>query len=210
MIKSSSIRRVLCCLFAAQGALCGYAQSLTGIAVECDAPVLVFLNGEQVSPSTTSCFIANLDEGTYTIDARRAIRIGDQDEVLYSATISHSGHGITHVAFTDRDGRNPSLTAKAPRRAMRAEDFDRLLQTLRDESFDSKRTELLEMVGRKQLFTTRQIESIARLYTFESERIKVLEMLYPSAVDPGNYYTLLDTLDFISSKNELKNFLKNH
>ena len=55
-----------CILFAA---LSLQAQSVNGIRIDGgNTPILVYLGGNQISLPTTTCFIANLNPGHYTVE----------------------------------------------------------------------------------------------------------------------------------------------
>ena len=67
-----------CILFAA---LSLQAQSVNGIRIDGgNTPILVYLGGNQISLPTTTCFIANLNPGHYTVEvyATRFTRPGER------------------------------------------------------------------------------------------------------------------------------------
>ena len=67
-----------CILFAA---LSLQAQSVNGIRIDGgNTPILVYLGGNQICLPTTTCFIANLNPGHYTVEvfATRFTRAGER------------------------------------------------------------------------------------------------------------------------------------
>ena len=207
-MNRSLIRQIGCSLLLLCGTLYSNAQTLAGIALSCDRPVVFFVNGTQVSLPAQSCFIADLGRGNYRIEARQFAQPNQIGPIVYSTRIDYPGEGVTRISF--KSGRHHPNHSNLTPQLMRPKDFDRLLQTLHNESFDKDRYVILETMRNKQPFTTEQIGAIARIFDFDDARLKSLKLLYPCAVDPGNYYTLLETLDFLSSKNELQKFLKEH
>lgn len=77
-----------CILFAA---LSLQAQSVNGIRIDGgNTPILVYLGGNQICLPTTTCFIANLNPGHYTVEvfATRFTRAGERvwkGEKLYTS-----------------------------------------------------------------------------------------------------------------------------
>lgn len=83
-----------CILFAA---LSLQAQSVNGIRIDGgNTPILVYLGGNQISLPTTTCFIANLNPGHYTVEvyATRFTRPGERvwkGEKLYKDYVYFDG-----------------------------------------------------------------------------------------------------------------------
>ena len=79
-----------CILFAA---LSLQAQSVNGIRIDGgNTPILVYLGGNQICLPTTTCFIANLNPGHYTVEvfATRFTRAGarvTKGEKLYKELV---------------------------------------------------------------------------------------------------------------------------
>ena len=89
-----------CILFAA---LSLQAQSVNGIRIDGgNTPILVYLGGNQISLPTTTCFIANLNPGHYTVEvyATRFTRPGERvwkGEKLYKDYVYFDGRGVKEI-----------------------------------------------------------------------------------------------------------------
>lgn len=95
-----------CILFAA---LSLQAQSVNGIRIDGgNTPILVYLGGNQICLPTTTCFIANLNPGHYTVEvfATRFTRAGERvwkGEKLYKDLVYFDGRGVTEIWVDGRD-----------------------------------------------------------------------------------------------------------
>ena len=99
-----------CILFAA---LSLQAQSVNGIRIDGgNTPILVYLGGNQICLPTTTCFIANLNPGHYTVEvfATRFTRAGERvwkGEKLYKDLVYFDGRGVTEIWVDGRDNMRP-------------------------------------------------------------------------------------------------------
>ena len=79
-----------CILFAA---LSLQAQSVNGIRIDGgNTPILVYLGGNQICLPTTTCFIANLNPGHYTVD----ILIWQKTDLGFKAIIDNKYSGLLY------------------------------------------------------------------------------------------------------------------
>ena len=93
--------------------------------------------------------------------------------------------------------------AGEPIRKVSNADMNAILKLLKNESFDSTRGKLANMIVRGNLFTSRQIADMAKLFTFDSNRYDFLVNAYDNCVDPQNYVIAANTLEFSSSRSDL-------
>jgi hypothetical protein len=98
--------------------------------------------------------------------------------------------------------------ATAKPTAITAQDFDKILQALKGQSFDNGRFDIIESASKKRFFTSAQVKDILKAFTFDQARIKVAVMLHPQTVDPENFFTLKDAFSFPSSFQEILTKLK--
>ncbi len=78
-------------------------------------------------------------------------------------------------------------------------------------SFDSEKLEVIDMqVATGAFFNSRQIIEILDMFNFESKKVKAAKKLYENCIDRNNYFLVIDSFSFNSSKRELTNFIKNH
>ena len=72
------------------------AQSISGIRIDGgDTPILVYFGGKQMCYPTTTCFVANLKPGNYTIEvyASRSTRPGERVWRYPSGKARQTGNG---------------------------------------------------------------------------------------------------------------------
>ena len=100
-----------CILFAA---LSLQAQSVNGIRIDGgNTPILVYLGGNQISLPTTTCFIANLNPGHYTVEVY-ATRLYPVRESEYGKEkncikdyVYFDGRGVKEIWVDGRDNVQP-------------------------------------------------------------------------------------------------------
>ncbi|MBO4724115.1 MAG: DUF4476 domain-containing protein [Bacteroidaceae bacterium] len=90
-----------------------------------------------------------------------------------------------------------------PIRKVSNSDMTAILKLLKNESFDSTRGKLANMIVAGNLFTSRQIADMAKLFTFDSNRYDFLVIAYNSCVDPQNYVVAANTLEFSTNRSDL-------
>ena len=86
-----------------------------------------------------------------------------------------------------------------------------VIRTLEHETFDSDRLKMADMVfNTGGYMTTAQITRVSESFDFDSNRIKFLKKAYENCVDAHNYYLVLKTIDFSSSREKLIEFVLNY
>ena len=97
--------------------------------------------------------------------------------------------------------------AMKPVRAPRPVDTD-VVRAFERERFDPDRLRMSEMIfSTGGLMTTEQIARIARIFDYDSNRVKFLKLAYGNCIDRYNYYMVLPTLDFSSSREKIMDFV---
>ena len=202
---------LVCCLLIM--ALAAKAQRLSGLSIEGEyTKMVVVLNGQQMCEGTTSCFIANLSPGTYNVQVFRADemqRHAAARRPLYQDRIRYSGRGVQRIHVADRhfdDGFN-----RYPHRGvMNKADFKDYCHALKKLSFDNRRMEMLDRLPRHTQFTSRQCRDIIREFSFDDNRAKALQKLYPRVVDQEMFFKAIDALDFRSNQKEVLDFIQRY
>lgn len=187
------------------------AAEVKGIQVESlNFPILVYVDGTQVCSPVYSCFVTNLSSGSYRVEVYKA---GSRERV-YSENIYYNGFGIEKVAIT---GGNSNIEDRPhnnnrPRnsRVMNEVDFNKFYNSITSAVFDSDKNAVIDLGLASSDFTTTQIARIVSLYTFDKDKLPLLKKFYRNTADKANYFSLLEKLDFISSKNELKEFIEKY
>ena len=210
-----------CILFAA---LSLQAQSVNGIRIDGgNTPILVYLGGNQICLPTTTCFIANLNPGHYTVEvfATRFTRAGEQrvwkGEKLYKDLVYFDGRGVTEIWVDGRDNMRPERPGRPEQgehrpgygynRVMNDQLFQTFYKEMKNEPFKDDRMKLLNAALAGSDFTSAQCLQLTKLYTFDDDRMEIMKIMYPRIVDKEAFFTVINTLTFSSSKEKMKDFI---
>ena len=209
-----------CILFAA---LSLQAQSFNGIRIDGgNTPILVYLGGNQICLPTTTCFIANLNPGHYTVEvfATRFTRAGERvwkGEKLYKDLVYFDGRGVTEIWVDGRDNMRPERPGRPEQgehrpgygynRVMNDQLFQTFYKEMKNEPFKDDRMKLLNAALAGSDFTSAQCLQLTKLYTFDDDRMEIMKIMYPRIVDKEAFFTVINTLTFSSSKEKMKDFI---
>ena len=209
-----------CILFAA---LSLQAQSVNGIRIDGgNTPILVYLGGNQICLPTTTCFIANLNPGHYTVEvfATRYTRAGERvwkGEKLYKDLVYFDGRGVTEIWVDGRDNMRPERPGRPEQgehrpgygynRVMNDQLFQTFYKEMKNEPFKDDRMKLLNAALAGSDFTSAQCLQLTKLYTFDDDRMEIMKIMYPRIVDKEAFFTVINTLTFSSSKEKMKDFI---
>ena len=198
------------------------AAAVNGIRIESPRQLMVvFVNGEQVSLPTYSCFVANV-KGALLVEVYEATPDGriDRNRLLHRERLYCSGRKVKDIyveAPADEPHGRPRPEHGEPpvgrhEPVMSAKDFDRFIDTLNRQSFDSERQELLEHALRTSSFTTDQCVRLMnqKMFSFDSERVALLKKLYPKVTDKANFYRAVERLTFQMDRDEVNTFVKQY
>ena len=209
-----------CILFAA---LSLQAQSVNGIRIDGgNTPILVYLGGNQICLPTTTCFIANLNPGHYTVEvfATRFTRAGERvwkGEKLYKDFVYFDGRGVTEIWVDGRDNMRPERPGRPEQgehrpgygynRVMNDQLFQTFYKEMKNEPFKDDRMKLLNAALAGSDFTSAQCLQLTKLYTFDDDRMEIMKIMYTRIVDKEAFFTVINTLTFSSSKEKMKDFI---
>lgn len=93
-------------------------------------------------------------------------------------------------------------------RAMQASDFSRLLETIRQESYDQTRMNLVRQAVGPVLLSSSQVRQLLPLFSFESSKLDMAKYLYDYCTERDQYYTVAGCLAYSSSKDELMRYIR--
>lgn len=93
---------------------------------------------------------------------------------------------------------------------MNSEDFEVAFSFIAKETFDSKRLEIAKNIVKNNWVSSKQIASICRLFTYDSNRVEFAKFAYPSCIDKGMYFLLDATFTYSSSREELHDYLSQY
>ncbi|MEX2349444.1 MAG: DUF4476 domain-containing protein [Flavobacteriaceae bacterium] len=85
--------------------------------------------------------------------------------------------------------------------------FFQLESSVKNESFDSGKIELLETTIKHHNFNSNQIKELMTLLSFDSGRVQFAKAAYTRVVDPENYFLVREALSYSSSKSELTDYI---
>ena len=127
------MRKIIISFCILLSALSLQAQSVSGIRIDGgNTPILVYFGGNQMCLPTTTCFVANLDRGYYTVEvyATRFTRPGERvwkGERLYNERVYFDGRGVKDIFVDDRHANvRPGRPGQGEHRAHLAETSGRL------------------------------------------------------------------------------------
>lgn len=180
------------------------AQQLSGIRIDSPIPVVVYVNGKQVSDAVQSCFIAGLRRGNYFIEAFPGIR-SEHDrrpqKPLLSKRVDYSGSDILLIRI-EGDYRPIPDQPYYPI-GMDPEAFEGLQELVKKINFDSDKLDLFKKLPKNLRLSAKQISLLAGSCSFDSSKENAVKALYPRCVDKENFFTILNIFDFDSSRKRM-------
>ena len=195
------MRKIIISFCILLSALSLQAQSVSGIRIDGgNPPILVYFGGNQMCLPTTTCFVANLDRGYYTVEvyATRFTRPGERvwkGERLYNERIYFDGRGVKDIFVDDRHANvRPGRPGQGEHRP----------------NYDRHRMALLNTALANSDFTSAQCLQVTKLYTFDDDRMAIMKKMYPRIVDKEAFFTVIATLTFSSNKDEMNKFVQNY
>ena len=204
------------------------AQSISGIRIDGgNTPILVYFGGNQMCMPTTTCFVANLKSGYYTVEvySTRFSRPGERvwkGERLYKDNVYFNGIGVTEIVVDGRDEIRPDNRPGRPGhgghrpdydqddRVMNSQLFNTFLNSVKKVPFKDDRMTLINTALASSDFTSGQCLQLTKLYTFDDDRMEIMKMMYPRIVDKEAFFTVIATLTFSSNKDEMNKFVQNY
>ena len=93
-------------------------------------------------------------------------------------------------------------------RAMRDKDFEMMAGIVKDASFDDKKIDVIRVACIGSHFSSRQCAQLLSLLSFESNKMKALEVIAPRLVDMENADKIVKEFSFSSNKDKAVSILK--
>ena len=108
-----------------------------------------------------------------------------------------------------RRGRDVPPPAPVETHRIRVVDNEVIL-SLEHEKYDSNRLRMAEMIFNTDGYmTTAQIVRVSNFFDYDSNRIKFLQRAYLNCVDRHNFYMVLSTIQYSSSREKLMDYVMN-
>ena len=118
-----------------------------------------------------------------------------------------NSHRITRAELELKQHR-PRPNRPMPREhVMNDKDFQYLYKTIKKKSFNRDRLELLSVGVLDNYFSCRQCSKIMSLYSFDDDKLKVLDIMSGHIVDLENRNTILRSLKFDSNRRKAADIL---
>ena len=104
--------------------------------------------------------------------------------------------------------RSRDVVAPVPERPRMKVVDNEVIRSFDRERYDSNRLKMADMIfSTDGYMTTAQITRVAETFDYDSNRVKFLKNAYRNCVDPYNYYMVLRTLDYSSSRENIINYV---
>ena len=93
-------------------------------------------------------------------------------------------------------------------RAMGDADFKMLCSLLKEESFDKNRAKMIRIACIGNYFTSNQCAAMLSFFSFESNKLAVLEYLAPRVIDKRGCEAILEEFSLLSNREKAEELLK--
>ena len=85
--------------------------------------------------------------------------------------------------------------------------FQQFIESLKNESFDSNRLQMIDNYLAKSTVSASQINEMAKTFDFDSNRLTFAKNAYKKCYDPQNYFLLQNTFEFSSNYQSLTKWI---
>ena len=128
---------------------------------------------------------------------------GQQGNAHLIPPVPPHDNGLNNVPPTEQ-----MPPAIPPRPVCSSQHFNQIKNLIAQKNFENEKVETAKHYLTDEMMTARQIAELANLLNFESTRLDLLKFAYPFCYDKVNYHVVFSTLNFKSSRNELKNYIE--
>jgi len=98
----------------------------------------------------------------------------------------------------------PQAIRPAAPEPMDAGRFDALAKRLRELSFSRDQLSYLQDAVRHQRFTTDQVRTVMKVFSFDADKVKAAVAMYPAVLDKADFYRAQDELTFEADRERLR------
>lgn len=96
------------------------------------------------------------------------------------------------------------------KRIMNEQEFGRFLEHFKKQAFIKDKYQTFKIKSNSTAFSAQQILLLINEISFDKDKLPLAKNAFKHCIDPENYYLIVEALDFISSKDELNNFINQH
>lgn len=86
-------------------------------------------------------------------------------------------------------------------------DFDRLLNSVREESFSDDQLRIIRLSARNSYFSVDQIIRMINVLTFSDDQLESLRIMYDRVTDPENGHSIINAFTYSSDKAEAERII---
>lgn len=194
-----------------------FAQNLRGLRITSEEyPIIVYIDQQEISMPTMSCFVANLKRSYYHIKIYRSSRFGGKERCVYNQKVYYNGRGVVNIVVGSDYGDSFPWPPQDSEdnwdngngwnnygKEMSSDQFETFYKKYKKLSFESEREELLSYVLSYSMLYSAQALCLVKDCSFNSEKKKLIEKVYPNIIDKHNFYQVIEELDFSSDKEEM-------
>ncbi len=85
--------------------------------------------------------------------------------------------------------------------------FNALIEQLREETFDEDKLSILKVAAKNNYFTCEQIARIMDEFSMDEDKVEVVRIMFPKAVDKENGFKLLSKVTYSEDKEKIKEII---
>ena len=131
---------------------------------------------------------------------------------ISSSSSSSSSNASTNVNINmniqDKSASGaPVVEEKPTSEEMTESQFNQLLQNLKNEGFADDQTAVVRVAAQSQFFTVNQLIRLLNVFTFASDKIEIVRIVYPRIVDKENAHNLLGAFTYSSDKKAVEQII---
>jgi len=168
------------------------------------------------------------------LDRRRADKIIDEiynllsvlpSDVMVTAEVSDNNSATTTISSSSSSSNAnanininmniqdksasgaPVVEEKPTSEEMTESQFNRLLQNVKNEGFADDQTSVVRVAAQSQFFTVNQLIRLLNVFTFASDKIEIVRIVYPRIVDKENAHNLLGAFTYSSDKKAVEQII---
>ena len=198
------------------------AKPVYGIRINAgNSLVFVYMDGQPISLATNSCFIANLTPGYYKIEVFEATSTNPhrKGRRLFRDNVHFNGSQLKDIKVRGTEIQHrpnrPEYNRPYPNghnrlHVMSPHVFEEYCKSIEDANFDSNRIKLVKNSVINTRFTSEQCLEILKICSFDSNRLEMAKVLYPSVVDKESFFLVKKAFGFTSYTRQLDEFIQQY
>ena len=90
------------------------------------------------------------------------------------------------------------------------EEFNGLINSIKDESFQENQLSIVQISARYNYFTVNQVIQVIDLFSFSDGKLTALEYMYPNVLDKFNFHQMINTFTYSSDKEKAQEIINEY